>query len=482
MSSKPRNSLRKALSLRLAALYTLSFVVSVAVLLVLVYFFLNVALARSDRKLIGEFLGNYSDQYQLANGHFSRDHDSDANLRRAAPLYVRILSPDLQTLYTAPNNALAFLLWKNPALLPANGDNYRNIALPDGLDIHLGDQRLPDGNWLQIAKSGDDRAGLRELFLHESLTVAIPMLILCAIIGAFLASRILKPLRAIQEAVESIISTGKVNARISPTKSVSDLSDLTRLFNQMLERIERLIQGMRDTLDNVAHDLRTPLARLRSIAELALRTPDDKEIAHEALADCIEESERVTTMLDTLMDISEVEAGAMQLRLKKLAVSDIFKHIDDLYQYVAEDKEITFTVEQTPGLHVVADETRISQAIANLVDNAIKYTPNKGRVTLTATADKHEITFAVSDDGPGIPAEDLPRTWDRLFRGDKSRNQQRGLGLGLSLVKAIAQAHKGHVSAESILGKGSTFRLHIPVTEIAEPSASKISLPHHAAI
>jgi signal transduction histidine kinase len=203
------------------------------------------------------------------------------------------------------------------------------------------------------------------------------------------------------------------------------------------------------------------MMRLRAAAEAGLRTGPDARDPREALADCLEEAERVAAMLDTLMDISEAEVGAMRLSRERLDLAEVVRDAVTLYSDVAEDKHIALQSQCAPGVCVSADRNRMRQVVANLLDNAIKYTPPGGRVEVQTALDGAAAVLSVADTGAGIPAGELPRIWERLYRGDASRSE-RGLGLGLSLVKAIVEAHGGRVEATSASGQGSTFVVRLP--------------------
>jgi signal transduction histidine kinase len=177
--------------------------------------------------------------------------------------------------------------------------------------------------------------------------------------------------------------------------------------------------------------------------------------------DTAEEAERINTALGTLMDISEAEKGIMNLKLEKADIVALIREVVELYQYVAEDKGVTVATSLPGTLYAWMDSSRIRQVLANLVDNAVKFTPAGGRIELGASAAETGVAIRITDTGVGIPAQDLPRIFDRLFRGEKSRSHH-GLGLGLSMVQAVVRAHQGSIAVESQAGKGSRFSVLLP--------------------
>ncbi len=221
--------------------------------------------------------------------------------------------------------------------------------------------------------------------------------------GRMLTWSALRPLRSLARTVESILRTGQTRARVSVPPARDALADLGVLINQMLDRIDALIAGLRGSLDNVAHDLRTPVTRLRATAETALREPRTAGEYREALADCLEEADRVMTMLDAVMDIAEAETGTMRLKKEAVDLGAIVRDATELYADVAEHKGVRLDVDVHAELVASADRARLTQAVANLVDNAVKYTPAGGRVRVSAAAGAQGPAIEVADNGLGIP-------------------------------------------------------------------------------
>jgi signal transduction histidine kinase len=462
MSSGLARRVQKKATFPLVIWYSSGFFLNTLVLFALAFFLLRSYLIEEDRSAVQLKLMELTSSYQAGGlSSLEKELEVERSFGKKNPFFIRLLDKS--------GNTVAQILPPSlgeddvpPPERPAEGAaGFRSWPVDRGEEeLELGSSLLDCGYLLQVGKKSSERDKVLRHFRRTLGVLIIPAPVFCIIGGWFLAYRSLLPIRHLTETVRAVYR-GQTGQRVPVSKGGEGLEELTVLFNAMLERIEDLIRGLRESLDNVAHDIRTPLTRLRAMAELALGSEDNEEGLREALVECIEESDRILAMLNTLMDISEAETGTMRLELRHVSLNFLLGEILEFYQYAAEDKGISLEASCEGDLHLRADPNRIRQVLGNLLDNALKYTSPGGKITVRARLQEREVAISVSDSGIGIPEQDLPRIWERMYRCDHSRSQ-RGLGLGLSLVKAVVEAHGGRVEVLSTPGKGSTFTVYFP--------------------
>ncbi|HMD62194.1 MAG TPA: ATP-binding protein [Opitutaceae bacterium] len=459
---------RQSLAIRLGALYALVFAAGASALFGVLYWVLAHSLEARDREAVEMRAANLARAYELGGALAVRERlDADTS-PDARALFVRLLGPDGSTLFAAiPSDWVDVQVERR--LVPDGWGGWRaeevhSVRVPRDAarDFAVASRVLPDGRLIQVARSTDSRAVLLRPLRAAFAGVGAVALLLSLSAGTFLAWRATRPLREVAETARRILDEHDPAARVPTPGGSGELAVLARQLNTLLDKNATHVRVLRETLDALAHDLRTPLTRLRGTAELALRDGGNPAEARSALADCVDETDRVLHLLEALLDVSAAEAGALALRRERVDLCALAARAADLYREVAEQKNIRIELDLSACVEMSDDPVRLGQALSNLVDNALKYTPDGGLVRISAAAEPGAATVTVSDTGPGVPPAERDAIWRRLYRGDSSRSQ-RGWGLGLTLVRAVAEAHGGSASVSGPPGGGARFEMRFPV-------------------
>jgi signal transduction histidine kinase len=359
-----------------------------------------------------------------------------------------------------------------PGILEHNGwveTAYRRLEDPESAEHNalVRVSRLPGGIRLLVGRDLDERERMFHIVTVAGRWSVALVVVLGVLGGIFVSRRVLNRVEAMTATAQTIMA-GDLSGRLSVTGSGDEFDRLALNLNGMLERIDSLMRGLKEVTDNVAHDLKTPLTRLRNRAEAALRMGKTDGDYRGVLEETIEESEGLIRTFDALLMIARAESGEIRDGMAEFDIADVARDVGELYEPLAEDKGLKLQIETNEHATVKGNRELVSQALANLVDNAIKYAApgakqangERAGIVVETSADKDHIMLSVSDHGPGIPAGDRSRVVERFVRLEQSRTEP-GSGLGLSLVSAVARLHGGELKLEDN-APGLTARIALP--------------------
>jgi signal transduction histidine kinase len=453
----------RSIALRLGLWQAVLFAATMAATFAVAYHFLAESMEAREQDALEARAAEYAGAYVRGGmGEVRALLEEGQNQPGVQALFVRLISPEGTVSWTkVPEAWSEDDIQRVPVPVPTAAPASQRVMQDAARDIVVVPRALPNGGLLQVARTADNRDALLAPLRGTMAIAGAVSVVLSAAGGIWLSWRATRPVREVAATARRIVRTGDLSARVTSRGGSDDVADLVHQFNTLLERNGALIGAMRETLDNVAHDLRTPLTRLRAGAEAALTEPDPAT-SRQALVECIEESDRIRRMLELLLDVSAAESGILRLTPESLEVQDMLRGVADLFSIVADEKGTKVEWDVEPGTKAWADPARLRQILANLTDNALKYTPAGGQVWLRAARGPGgEAVFTVSDNGPGVPEGEREKIWRRLYRSDHSRSQ-RGLGLGLSIVKALVEAHGGTVAVDGRPGGGAVFTVTLP--------------------
>lgn len=465
MSLKKRISLRNTLSFRLTLWYAGVFALSSCVAFLLFY------------ALITSFIREQTDQDLLAQvNRFSTLLSSEeieavksaavieAQAAGVKKVFFRLLSLNGQV-FSSSNMAY----WKNidiheatiKELLRSRRPVFETITIPQRKEkVRILYAMLGPTIVLQVGQAMESYSRFLDAFKGIFITTMTFLIVVAAGVGWFMARQAVSDVEAVTRTAQKI-SGGTLEERVPVKARGDEIDQLAITFNQMLDRIQTLLTEIKEMGDNMAHDLRSPITRIRGIAEVTLTTGKSLPEYEAMAANTIEECDRLLDMINTMLMISKAETGVGHLTREEIDLAGVIQEACRLFEPTAEDKGITLSCDVTEGNRFIGDSRMIQRMLSNLLDNAIKYSLPGGSVAISIAESDAQVAVSIRDTGIGISSNDLPHIFERFYRCDQSRSQT-GIGLGLSLARAIARAHGGDITATSAPNEGSTFTIILP--------------------
>jgi len=381
---------------------------------------------------------------------------------------VRITSPAGRVIFEQIPEAVAGYQWPDHAPTNLKAADTLLVTMQHTMrdqQLLAGCQVLHDGNLLWFGRTdAEDLAYVEHIRGHLWLAGLASTAFMLLPLWWFVR-HVLRPVQDIMTSAKTL-AQGRTDARLIAPGAVPELQAFATAFNAGLDRIDGLTAELQSANDNLAHELRTPLARIRGNLEI-YHDHTENEAARDAAARGMEEIDRAADLVQTILTTRAGEHKALKLHLETIDLRELLTDLHDLYKAAAEERGLQLVLEASESRWVLLDRQRINQAVANLLDNALAYTPRGGRVTLTLTTHGEQVRILVCDTGPGLSAADLTKIWQRFTRGSASSANTPGMGLGLSLVRALIHAHGGQTGCRNLDEGGAEFWIELL---LADPS------------
>jgi signal transduction histidine kinase len=463
MFSKKIKSLGNSLLFRLTILFTLAFTLLAIISFGIFYYQIySLTMARMDEELLEDKIEYYSEYLARSDlESLKKRLMEEAEPEDPEEEFYRIIDFNGNVLATSDMSA-----WgpvdKTDVIKEFKKNEINHIfqtitRRDEGDQARMVTAVIGYGLILQIGESLEEADEYLEIFRNLFSILTGILIIASAFIGWYLARWALNDVADVTRTAEDI-SRGSYDRRVETKSQYKEIEKLGLTFNTMLDRIQILLRSMKEINDNIAHDLRSPVARIRGIAEMMLS--DDKTLTDykEMAINTVEECDSLIEMINTMLDITEAEAGVNGTADEEFDVVEVIAEACELFRPLADEKGIELTDSLPDNLAFTGSKKKMQRIVTNILENAIKYTPEQGRVSVSAEAEKGRTKIIFNDTGVGISDNDLPHIFERFYRCDSSRPQG-GVGLGLSLAKAYTDAMNGLISVTSTIKKGSTFTL-----------------------
>lgn len=461
MSLRTRLRIQNTLAFRLTLWYALIFTLSSGIAFLLFYTLVtSIVRDRTDQELLGQARRFATILSTDGAEEVTKAMLIEAQAAGVRKVFFRLLYPSGQA-FSSSN----MTYWKDISvnleaikeLVRGSSFVIETIAIPDRRHrVRILYAMLSPVIAIQVGESMEGYSRFLDAFKVILIFSMGFLLIVAAGVGWFMARRAVSGVEAVTRTARKI-SASVLEERV-PVKDTGDEIDLLgRTFNEMLDRIESLVREVKEMSDNIAHDLKSPITRIRGAAEVTLTTSHSIAEYEGMTASIIEECDRLLDMINTMLLISKTEAGVEKPFFEDIDLSALIRNTCELFLPGAEDKGVTLQCTVPGSVSLQGDIRMFQRMFSNLLDNAIKYTPSGGKVEVAVSENSQEgVAVSVRDTGIGISQDELPQVFERFYRGDQSRSTS-GIGLGLSLSRAIARAHGGEISVTSAVGEGTTF-------------------------
>jgi heavy metal sensor kinase len=452
--------------------YVLTFLVSALVVCMVLY----LALRHRLLKEIDQFLLDETKEMERVlskepkETYFLIRFEDEVMARKYYPFFFQILDKEGKPLYVSKEFREIGYVANDRVLADAmNGKETRE-------EIHSSERRetfriistavYKNGKLTEIIQLGTHLYFVRQNLSHfrNSILAVLPIILVLGTLGGWiLARRSLSPIGYIASKAESI-SSQNLSERLTPRGTDDEMDDLIRTINEMISRLEGSFKRMAEFTADASHELKTPICAMRGEAELLLSKQRTTEEYEEGLAHFIERFDHLNRMINDLILLSRSDSSQVELNMVPLRLDLLIQDIGNLFQILAEQRNIVLRIDPCQETVVMGDKMRLQQLLTNLIDNAVKFTPEGGSICIRVEKDRDYVAVKVADTGIGIPKEEQENIFKRFYRVDKSRSKETGgVGLGLSIVEWIAHAHHGKIEVQSFLGEGSTFIVTLPL-------------------
>lgn len=469
MLSKKHLKTSKTLSFKLMIMYALLYILSSLIAFLVFYFFISAyfysKINKDMKSDIKELQITYEDDGLKV---LKEEIEEEAEAEGTQNVYFRLFDINGELLFSSDLEEWENLTLNTEAVKAVNnGEKYIinfNQMHNKQYEIVTVYGHIDDNLILEIGEVLEEHTVFMNLLRNVFFLLCAFSVVFSAFIGLIIARRALKGVEMITKTALLISEGGALNKRVNIKTNDLEIKQLANTFNKMLDHIEVLVTEIKEITDNIAHDLKSPLTRIRGNAEITITSEKSNITDYKKMAsNTIEECDSLLEIINTMLYITKADMCNSYINAEKMDLCDVIYDACDLFTPVLEDKQLRLEINIPDKCDIYGENQAIQRMVANLIDNAIKYTPDKGKIIINIEINDKDVNLVIKDTGIGIPQKDIPYIFKRFYRSNEE-SKISGIGLGLSLVNAIVKKHTGNIAVESKINSGSTFTVSLPKT------------------